>query len=332
MSTMRSRREGLLAQIEASVVDDAVPLSSLLQTCLVLGGQAGSEKMRDWARHELNGYGRAPDSLPDYRRIPAPMTVRITNRAGYNPITQRVYNADLHDAFTRKYNVEEAILGGGIGELEALAKSGEKEHHFSPGWSSLLVEMLNTFQMDESSKVTAAYWTVSNATIQGLLVRVRTALAELVAELVTLTPEDQVVPDKGAADAAVQLVITGDRNTINYSPQHAADGGTNALIGALAAGPVTVSRASGTAIGSQAAGDNSSVVGSQAVHGNRNTVTGQDTTTGAVGNQEPRHENWWTRLRQRGVLVAFFTIVGGIAGVVGAVAAVLTLLGWTPWS
>jgi hypothetical protein len=256
------------------------------------------------------------------------MTVRITNRAGYNPITQRVYNADLHDAFTKKYNVEEAILGGGIGELEALAKSGEKEHHFSPGWSSLLVEMLNTFQVDQSSKVTAAYWTVSNATIQGLLVRVRTALADLVAELVTLAPKDQVVPDKGAVDAAVQFVITCDRNTINYSPQHAADGGTNTVtIGALAAGPVTVSGAHGTAIGSQTVGDNFSVVGSQAVHGNHNTVTGQDTTTGAVGNQERKHENWWIRLRKCGVLVAFFTVVGGIAGVVGAVAAVLTLLG-----
>lgn len=73
-------------------------------------------------------------------------------------------------------------------------------------------------------------------------------------------------------------------------------------------------------------------MGSQAVHGNHNTVTGQDTTTGAVGNQESKHENWWTRLRKRGVLVAFFTVVGGIAGIVGAVAAVLTLLGWTPWS
>jgi len=86
---MRSRREGLLVQIEAGVVDDAVPLSSLLQKCIVLGGQAGSEKMRDWARHELNGYDGAPDSLPDYRRIPASMTMRITNRTGYNPITQR---------------------------------------------------------------------------------------------------------------------------------------------------------------------------------------------------------------------------------------------------
>jgi hypothetical protein len=51
---MGSMGDGLLAQIEAGVVGNE-PLSSLLQKCIVLGGQAGSEKMRDWARHELNG-------------------------------------------------------------------------------------------------------------------------------------------------------------------------------------------------------------------------------------------------------------------------------------
>ena len=50
---------------------------------------------------------------------------------------------------------------------------------------------------------------MSNASIRGVLVRVRTALAELVAELITLTPQDQEVPDKLAADQAIQFVITG---------------------------------------------------------------------------------------------------------------------------
>lgn len=34
------KRGGLLAQIEADMVDDTVPVSSLLQKCIVLGGQA----------------------------------------------------------------------------------------------------------------------------------------------------------------------------------------------------------------------------------------------------------------------------------------------------
>jgi hypothetical protein len=37
---MAHKRSGLLAQIE-DVVDDTVPLSSILQKCIALGGQAG---------------------------------------------------------------------------------------------------------------------------------------------------------------------------------------------------------------------------------------------------------------------------------------------------
>jgi len=85
---MAQKRSGLLAQIEADVVDDKVTLSSLLQKCIVLGGRAGSEKMRAWAREELNGYARA-DSVPDYRRVPAAVMAVITNLAGYNGITRR---------------------------------------------------------------------------------------------------------------------------------------------------------------------------------------------------------------------------------------------------
>lgn len=51
--TLTGMSKGLLAQIEAGVLGDE-PLPSLLQKCIVLGGRAGSEKMRDWARKELN--------------------------------------------------------------------------------------------------------------------------------------------------------------------------------------------------------------------------------------------------------------------------------------
>jgi AbiTii-like protein len=84
---MANKRSGLLAQIERDVVDDRVPLSSLLQKCIVLGGQAGSEKMRDWARRELNGYAGA-GTVPEYRHFHAVLMAVITNSAGYNAITQ----------------------------------------------------------------------------------------------------------------------------------------------------------------------------------------------------------------------------------------------------
>ena len=93
---------------------------------------------------------------------------------------------------------------------------------------------------------------MSTASIRGLLVRGRTALAELVTELSVLTPDDQDLPDKLAADQVVQFLITGDRNVTTVSPQRASDGGTNvAVTGSSAAGPVTVSGAHGNAVGSQ---------------------------------------------------------------------------------
>jgi hypothetical protein len=86
---MLRKREGLLGQIEAGVLDNTVPISSLLQNCILLGGQAGSEKMRDWAGQELHGYTES-DSVPDYRHVPAALMIIVTNGAGYNGRTQRI--------------------------------------------------------------------------------------------------------------------------------------------------------------------------------------------------------------------------------------------------
>jgi hypothetical protein len=68
--------------------------------------------------------------------------------------------------------------------------------------------------------------------LSGALVRIRIALAELVAELITLTSQDQEVPDRDAADQAVQFVLTRDCAAVNYKVQQAADGGTNVTVNA----------------------------------------------------------------------------------------------------
>jgi len=335
---MAHRRSGLLAQIEADVVDDTVPLSSILQKCIVLGGQAGSETLRDWARRELNGYAGA-DTVPDYRHVPAAVVALITNNAGYNGITQRikdsVFAPQIRDMLRENdVDLEDATFGGGIGELEALASQGTNEHHLIPSWASIVVDTLNEYHMAPNSRVAEVYWSVPNASIRGILVRVRTALAELVAELVALTPQDQEVPDKLAADQATQLVITGDRPTIHYSSQHATDGGTNITVGGTSApGAVTVSGAHGNAIGSLAAsGANSSVVGSQAVQAGRDAVSAGREATIAGTEDRPVKEGWWARLRKRGMVVAFAIIIGAIFTVVGTVVGVCIWIGWTPWS
>lgn len=93
-----------------------------------------------------------------------------------------------------------------------MVSQGTEEHRLIPPWSSLIADTLNKHNMAPNSRVAEVYLSVSNVSIRGILVRIRTALAELI----TLTPQDQDVPDKIAADQAAQFVITGDRPTIRY--------------------------------------------------------------------------------------------------------------------
>jgi hypothetical protein len=81
----------------------------------------------------------------------------------------------------------------------------------------------------------------------------------------------------------------------------------------------------GSAIGSQtASGPNSSVVG-----GHDAVTAGQDATVTGADDRQVK-EGWWARLRKRGAVVAFATIIGGVAGVSGVVVAILIAAGWKP--
>lgn len=57
------------------------------------------------------------------------------------------------------------------------------------------------------------YWSVSNALIPGILVRVRTALADLVAELITLTPQGQYA----FGDITGNVAAGSPNSTQNYN-------------------------------------------------------------------------------------------------------------------
>ena len=103
------------------------------------------------------------------------------------------------------------------------------------------------------------------------------------------------------AHQVVQFVFTGDRPVINYISQHAVGGGGN-----------------------------SSVLGGQAVQAGRDAVTaGQDAAV-LSGEEQPVKEGWWARLRKRGAVVAFATIIGALAGVAGVVIAIMIAAGWKP--
>lgn len=210
-------------------------------------------------------------------------------------------------------------MGAGIGELDALANSGRDEHHLIPYWADMLLPVLNEHYVDpETTRVRDVYWALSNAPLKGLLVQVRTNLAELVGELLALTPDDSQ-PSKEAADAVTYFIITGDRNVITNLRQDAPGGTAVAVQGAET--PVTVAGTGGTAIGAQtASGEGSTVVGSQTASGNSSTITGRDASPAAPA----ANEGFFKRWRKRGIII-------GVATVVAALVGVLQLLDWTPW-
>jgi hypothetical protein len=103
------------------------------------------------------------------------------------------------------------------------------------------------------------------------------------------------------AHQMVQFLFTGDRPVINYISQHAVGGGAN-----------------------------SSVAGGQAVQAGRDAVTAGQHAAGPGGGEQPMKEGWWARLRKRGAVVAFATIISALAGVAGVVIAIMITAGWKP--
>jgi hypothetical protein len=316
---MSSKAHGVLAQIEAGVMD-GTPVSTLLQMVIVLGGRAGSEKMRTWARHELNGYGEGVE-LPEYRKIRVPLYALLTNPAGYNGKEQRIPPGVLPDEVADKVPMERLNLGQGVGELEAMVEAGEPHHHLSPTWGDFLGSWLQKHNIPDpdNTKISAIYYKVPNASIKGVLVQARAALAELVADLISMTPDGEEVPTQVDADLAVQYIFTGDRPTVNLTHQRTTSGPNVSAPGAHSA---AVATGNGTALGSQtASGENSSVVGTQSAHGDDATLAGRNNSS-APSKEEPA--GFWAGLRKRGVFVALATVVAGAV-------AVFTWVGWTPW-
>jgi hypothetical protein len=226
MVGMTDRRDGLLAEIVAGVHDDTVSLASLLQKCVLLGRRTGSEKLREWARQELHGYdGKVMP--PEYRRHRAQLKAWVTNEGGFNGMYQPLPASDLADSLGHDIAWETVPLHQGVGELEEIAGGESDFIRLTPSWEDGVVEYLNNINRGRNTRIVHVFWEVARVSIRGMLVRIRTVLAELVAELEFATPEEQPIPDKAATDQAVQLTVTGSNNVLNVSSQHATGGGTN---------------------------------------------------------------------------------------------------------
>ena len=120
-------------------------------------------------------------------------------------------------------------------------------------------------------------------------------------------------PKKPLVNDTVGIIVHGDNTHITIMQSH------------TKAAPTMLTGTNNTAIGSQTADNSATTIGSQTA-GNHSVITSRNDATDA----KPARTTggWWTRLRKRGVLVALFTIAGGIA----SLGALWITADWpTPW-
>jgi AbiTii len=117
------------------------------------------------------GFATAADTVPDYRHVPTALMAVITNMGGYNGMSRRidpsVFAPQIRDMLReQEIDLEDTIIGQGVGELEALAGQGKDDHDIIPSWASFIAEHAEQVSHGPNSRVTEVYWSVPNASIR----------------------------------------------------------------------------------------------------------------------------------------------------------------------
>lgn len=206
---MARRQVGLLAQIEKGALDASVPLTSTLRKCVVLGGHAGSSELRDWARHELDGYGDDVSEMPSYRTLTAPMLADGMNTA-VQFRRKQISTWDLPDFAEEAYR-DGVKMPMGVAELEKLAVKA-KPIDLQPSTMVDLVHFMN-HSGDYNVAFERVYFSVDPTAVHGILDKIRTNLAAMVAELRAAGVGSDDIPTSQAADQAVNVIIKKARRS-----------------------------------------------------------------------------------------------------------------------
>jgi hypothetical protein len=221
------KSKGLLNQIEGDLLSEK-PIAGLLRKLLLLGGQVRSKELRDWASSELRGYS-PDDDLPPYRSVPA--TIQMDGMTAYASVKgQRLGVSELPD-FAAEHISERVQLPQGVGEIEALARhalGGDQSVKLSLPGSR---ELARFMEQDAGGgiHIDSIYWRVSTVAIEGVLDQIRTRLVELMAEMRSLTPSSQEIPDPEQAAAAVNVVLRGKNHRVVINTINGAANSTNRI-------------------------------------------------------------------------------------------------------
>lgn len=198
----------VLDRMEAGVLDDTVPLATLLRQVVVLGGRTASEPLRTWATNELQGYTTPDVELPDYRLLPA--LIQMDCWAPGQRVTDMTISVLDLPEFARDRVKQEVPMADGVGKIEAVlarAEPGKSVKLSMPGGPEL-ARMMTFERQANGVHVERVYWTVHPSDLHDVLDQVRNRLAQFVSELRATMPAGAPDPTPDQVQQVVQHVIT----------------------------------------------------------------------------------------------------------------------------
>lgn len=201
--------------------DDSASLPSLLRKMMTVGHDLGSEKLKDWARQELHGYGAAPTELPHYRSdVPVGVTLYFVSTFG-PPQTKplRVSESDFPVSQEFRDALFKEQLTQPVGEIAHWA-DGKSPSSNVP--SPLINQMR---KWGEEGRAPRMEWAalnegrreLSQSNLHSVLDSIRTTALELCLEIDSeLAEETEGAPDQSPIDVVPELQSRVDSLTIQY--------------------------------------------------------------------------------------------------------------------
>lgn len=229
MNPLASKGTRLLEEIRSEALDPESDLASTLRKCVALGGESGSERLREWAVRELKGYP-TDDDVPEYRRVSAPLSINWRNSAWH--ATGETISPSMLPEAARKFVDDQVPVGFSVAAIEDMLRTSAGKdrsaiklmHPKAPA----IVQLMNE-TIVEGGTVTELYWSVNRSYVQEILDVVRTILVELVSEIQAAYEGTQTgSPSRELVESAVSVAIYGDNNRLSVGSTIRASGDVTA--------------------------------------------------------------------------------------------------------
>ena len=205
------REMGLLKQIQDLATSSSYSLTDVLRNGLVLASLLRNDDLREWLKHELDGYPTL-GSVPSYRVIGASVAGNFGDEIGRR-VTGYRFPTETYPPEVRD-QVEKVYLTFGVRELERMIEGNDDYLRLSLPANMPLPSPFLDLQAYE------VWHQFHRSALEQVLDSVRTRLLELVLDLGERFPEmkkdEESISnaDRAAAASVVNLHVSGSQNVI----------------------------------------------------------------------------------------------------------------------